>query len=125
MIPILNYNKLAALPALVRSFCHNNDGWVVGSGALYLLDLKNDPPRDWDILIPFWTWGVACKTIPEGSPTNSHGGVKMKADGITVDVWAGDLGWFFGQVPSTPTYAAHPKSMTFLTASREMKRVKS
>lgn len=120
----INYNKVAQLPAAVRSFCYNNDGWIVGSGARFLLDLKKDVPRDWDILIPFWTWGIACRTIPENSPTNSQGGVKVLTDGVCIDVWAGDIGWFLAQVPSYPAYAVQPKSMVFLSASREMRRVK-
>lgn len=125
MTPILDYNKIAKLPALVRSFCFNNEGWIVGSGALYLLSLKSDEPRDYDILVPFYQWGLACRSIPENSPTNSHGGVKVRSDGLSIDVWCGDIGWFLGQVPQTPAYAVNPKTMTFLTVSREMKRVKS
>lgn len=83
---MLNYNKIAKLPALVRSFCFSNEAWIVGSAALYLLDLKDDHPRDFDLLIPFYQWGVACRSIPENSPTNSHGGVKLISDGCAIDV---------------------------------------
>jgi hypothetical protein len=121
---VLNYNKVAALPAIIRSFCHSHDGWIVGSGAMYLLNLKEDTPRDWDLLIPFWTWGTACKTIPEGTPTNSHGGIKLNDNGVSMDIWAGDIGWFLAQVPNYPAYAVQPKSMVFLVASKEMVRVK-
>lgn len=121
----LNYNKVAALPSLIRGFCHSHDGWIVGSGALYLLDLKSEFPRDWDVLIPLWTWGIACKTIPEGTPTNSHGGIKIKEGELSVDVWAGDIGWFLAQVPSHPAYAVHPKSLTFICSSKELTRIKS
>ncbi len=123
--PIIDYNRVAALPASIRSFCHNNDGWIVGSGAQYLLSIKDNLPRDWDLLIPFWTWGMACKTIPEGSPTNSQGGIKLLIDGLSIDVWAGDIGWFMAQIPNQPAYAIHPKSMTYLTSGKESKRVKS
>ncbi len=117
----INYARVAALTALVRSFCYGHDGWIVGSGAAYLLDIKDvEYPRDWDILIPFWTWGIACKTIPEGSPTNSHGGIKID----NIDVWAGDIGWFMTQVPALPAYAVHPRSMTFLVASKNILRNK-
>lgn len=122
--PVLNYNRVAALPALVRCFCFNNEGWVVGSGALWLLNLKDDEPRDYDIIVPFYQWGNACRVIPEGSPTNSHGGIKITTDSVKIDVWCGDIGWFFGQVPATPAYAVSPKTMTFLSASRDQVRVK-
>lgn len=125
MTPIIDYNRIARLPALIRSFCFNNEGWIVGSGALYLLGLKEKDPRDFDILIPFYQWGLACRSIPENSLTNSHGGVKIVSDHTIIDVWCGDIGWFFGQVPAVPAYAVNPKSMTFLMADRQMARVKS
>lgn len=124
MTLLIDYNKIAKLPALVRSFCYAHEGWIVGSAALYLLGLKDDSPRDYDILIPFYQWGIACRSIPEGSSTNSHGGVKLISDGVTIDVWCGDIGWFLGQVPQVPAYAVSPKTMTFLKADREMKRTK-
>jgi hypothetical protein len=123
MTPVLDYNRIAALPGLIRSFCFSNEGWIVGSGAKWLLG-GIDYPRDWDILIPFYTWGLACRSIPENSPTNAQGGVKITHGSDSIDVWAGDIGWFLGQVPSYPAYAVSPKFMTFLTAQRTQKRVK-
>lgn len=115
----LNYHRIAALPALIRTFCYSHEGWIVGSAATYLLDFDNPtPPRDFDILIPFYTWGLACRCIPEGTPTNSFGGLKVVSDGCTIDVWAGDIGWFLAQVPKVPAYAVHPKSFSFLTVDR-------
>lgn len=121
----IDYNRIAALPAVVRAFAFSNEAWIVGSAALYLLGLKDDDPRDYDMLIPFYQWGKACRSIPEGSPTNSHGGVKITTDGIMIDVWCGDIGWFMGQVPAVPAYAVSPLTMTFLKADRAIKRVKT
>jgi len=120
----ISYRRMADLPTLIRALCYAHDAWVVGSGAAYLLNLKNDAPRDWDILVPFWTWGIACKLIPQGSVTNSHGGIKLISDGIEVDVWAGDVGWFLGQVPKLPAYAVHPRTMRFLVAGNDVLRDK-
>lgn len=120
----LNYHKIAALPAIIRTFCFSHEAWIVGSAASFLLDLKDEMPRDWDILVPFWTWGVACRTIPEGTPTNSFGGLKVTSDGYKIDVWSGDVGWFLAQVPNLPAYAVHPKSFTWLAASRQLRRIK-
>lgn len=116
------YGRVAAIPVVVRAFCFSNEGWVVGGAAKYLLGLTTEPPRDWDILVPLWQWGVACRSIPEGSPTNSHGGVKLTMDGVEIDVWGGDIGWFLGQVPSYPAYAVHPKTMTWLMAGNGVTR---
>lgn len=121
--PILDYYKVSILPPLVRSFCFSNDAWIVGSGAKWLLNIKQDAPRDWDILVPFYAWGIACRSIPAGAVTNSNGGIKLQDHETFIDVWAGDIGWFLGQAPS-PAYAVYPKTMTFLTASRELLRVK-
>jgi len=118
---MVNYDKISQLPALVRSFCFNNDGWIVGSGAAFLLDLAEEP-RDWDVLIPFWSWGTACLTIPKGTPSNSFGGMKLDAGGVSIDVWAGDVGWFLAQVPKYPAYGVHPKSMVHLVASNAVRR---
>ncbi len=121
----INYARVALLGSVVRSFCYSHDAWIVGSGAKYLLNLPNAAkPRDWDILIPFWSWGIACKTIPEGTPTNAHGGVKLIVEGTEIDVWAGDIGWFLAQVPNQPAYAVNPRTMTFLISGKEVFREK-
>ncbi len=125
MTPILNYNKVAELPAIVRSFCFSNEAWIVGSCAKWLLTLTETPPRDFDLLIPFYCWGQASRTIPVGSLTNSNGGVKLVVDGVSIDVWAGDIGWFLSQVPAIPAYAVNPRFMTFLTADRVQQRIKT
>jgi hypothetical protein len=119
----IDYYRISDLPALVRSFCFSNDGWIVGSGAAYLLGF-NEAPNDWDILIPFWQWGEACRSIPRGMLTNSHGGVKIPIGNTSIDVWAGDIGWFLSQVPTMPAYAVHPKTLVFLTSSNTIRRIK-
>lgn len=117
----INYKKIANLPAMVRAFCYGHSGWIVGSGAKFLLD-KQDQPRDWDILVPFWSWGVACKIVPAGTQSNSHGGFKLILSECEIDVWAGDIGWFLSQVPVYPSFAVHPQSMVFLSASDSINR---
>ena len=114
----INRDKLTSLPAIVRSFVYQNEGWIVGSGASFLLDVTENSPRDWDVIIPFWTWGRACRTIPDGSTTNDLGGAKIVSGELSVDVWAGDVGWFLSQVPSHPAYAVHPLSLTYMEADK-------
>lgn len=121
----INYSRVAAMPALVRSFCFSNEAWVVGGAANFLLGFGADLPRDWDVLVPFWQWGVACRSIPEGSLTNSHGGVKLVVGDVRIDVWGGDVGWFLSQVPTYPAMAVHPKTMTWLLAGDNVQRVKA
>lgn len=124
----INYARVAALPLPVRAFCYSNDGWVVGSGAAYLLDLKEDLPRDWDVLVPLSEWPRACKSIPAGSETNSHGGVKVVIEEypprLIMDVWGDDLARFLVQIPASmlPAYAVHPRTMTFLQVEQKVKR---
>lgn len=116
----INYNKISLLPHLIKSFCYPFESWIVGGGAKYLLDIQKDLPRDWDILIPFWQWGNACRIIPEGSKTNSFGGIKIE----NIDIWGGDIGWFMGQTSNYPSYAINLKYMISLESNKEIKRVK-
>lgn len=118
---MINYNKVAALSHLIKSFTYPFESWIVGGGAKYLLDLQEESPRDWDILIPFYTWGQACRIIPEGSPTNAFGGVKLDS----IDVWCGDIGYFMGHANSYPQYAVNPKFMIYICADNQVERVKN
>jgi hypothetical protein len=122
---VVSYTRVAALPAVVRGFCHSHGGWVVGSGAAWLLGLGQGRFRDWDVLVPLAEWPVACKSVPEGTPTNSQGGLKVALPGgMTLDVWGDDLARFLGQVPDAylPAYAVHPRTMTAVVASRNVRR---
>jgi hypothetical protein len=112
----IQLERMGKLPAMIRSFCFNNEGWIVGSGAMYMIGLKEDMPRDWDILIPFYEWGKACLSIPRNSPSNSFGGIKIISDEHEIDVWGGDIGWFLGQVPNYPAYAVSLSKLTTLEA---------
>lgn len=122
MTLIIQYTRVAALPGVIRSYCYQNDAWIVGSGADYLLGIKVDLPRDWDILIPISNWNQACKSIPEGSKTNAFGGVKYTVEGIDIDVWGCDLGWFLGQLRNVPAHAVNPKTMTSISVYKDVKR---
>lgn len=118
---MINYNKIAALPHLVKSFTHPFDGWIVGGGAKFLLDFQEELPRDWDILIPFYTWGQACRIVPEGSKTNAFGGIKIE----NVDIWAGDIGYFIGHANAYPQFAVSPKFMAFIMGNNKVQRIKN
>jgi len=116
---VLDYDKLAMLPLAVKMFCRNNRGWIVGGAARWLLGRADEPPRDWDIIIPLAEWPAAAGSIPRGSVTNSHGGVKLVADGAQIDVWPGDIGAFLGQIPfDNRAYAVHPSTTTVLISWR-------
>jgi hypothetical protein len=110
----IQYDRLKSLPPIARTLCYNHDGWIVGSNAEYLLGLRDEFQRDIDILVPFYEWGNACRIIPAGTPSNSFGGFKLLDNGIEIDIWAGDIGWFIAQVPNKPVYAVHVKSYTTL-----------
>lgn len=116
MKPKLKYARVALLPPLVRAVCYNNDAWVVGSGALYLTG--GAPPRDWDLVVPLDQWCAACKVIPKGSVTNSHGGARIVTDWMTVDVWCGDVARFLCQSPEPAPCAVSPKLNAVLFAAR-------
>ncbi len=121
---MINYKKVADLPALVRSFCHQGNGWIVGSSAKYLLDLANGYPRDWDILIPHTHWKTTSKSVPVGTPANSMGGFKISDKSLIIDLWTQDIGDFLAETPNPPEYAVSPKFMKFLVCKNEWLRVK-
>lgn len=124
----VKYKRVAELPVVVRGLCHSHGSWVVGGGARYLLGLTDETPRDWDILVPLAEWPVACKSMPEGTPTNSQGGLKLDlGPALSVDVWGDDLARFLIQVPAAylPAYAVHPRSMTSLCVGRSVERHKA
>lgn len=108
------YDRFSKLPLVVRSFCFNHEGWIVGGGANYLIGLTNKIPRDWDILIPLEHWNVACKSFPKGSVTNSFGGVKIVNDGIELDVWGDSLSNFILTNHFHPGAVVNLKNFTFL-----------
>lgn len=115
------YHRFSTLPLLVKSFSFNNDGWIVGGGAKYLLGISHEQPRDWDILIPLENWDQACKVIPLGSKTNSFGGIKIKQDGIEIDVWADSLSHFINIQHFHPNYAINLKSFNYIVMNNEVK----
>lgn len=125
----INYQKVAKLPPLIRSFCHQGNGWIVGSGAKYLLDLKEDYPNDWDIIIPHTHWKTTSKSVPAGTISNSHGGFKILEINNSIeykfDLWTQDVADFLAETPNPPEYAVIPKFMRFLTCSNEWLRIKS
>jgi hypothetical protein len=97
------------LPAIVKKLTYGFDAWVVGSAA----DPNNDDPKDYDVQVPFSTWGKACLLIPPNAVPNSFGGFRFEDEGMSIDVWPGELGWIF-QRPSC-RWAWHPASGIFIT----------
>lgn len=114
----LIYSRLQDLPSFVRNLVYNHDGWIVGSGARYLLGLTNSKltPKDYDVLIPFHCWGDVALTIPRGTPSNSFGGFKVTIEGKTTDVWCGDIGWFLSHSTINNDLALHIRTKTVIRA---------
>lgn len=105
----IDLGKRRGLPAIVKKLTHGFDAWVVGSAA----DPNNDDPKDYDVQVPFSTWGQACLLIPKDAKPNSFGGFRFEDDGMSIDVWPGELGWIF-QRPACK-WAWHPASGIFIT----------
>lgn len=89
---VIPYDKVNKTPREVRVFAMS--GWIVGGGARYLLDIDTDPPKDWDILIPWPEWNYIRGLIPEGAKANRFGGFKFTDGEYVLDVWPDDLGQF-------------------------------
>lgn len=96
------------LPKLVLALVHGHDAWIIGSAAHP--DSMNDPPRDWDGVVPYKNWQEAQLLIPKDAKVNSFGGWKCISDNDLVDVWPADLSWIM-QAPLT-LYMWHPRTGT-------------
>lgn len=93
------------LPTIVLNWLLNNRAWLIGSGAKsYLMD--GDMPRDLDIIVPPDQWQAVCRAIPRDIPIkiNNFGGLKVKLEGIEVDVWPQHLDDYIALSPR-PGYA--------------------
>lgn len=102
---------MSNLPKLALALTHHHDAWIVGGAA----DPENGTPRDIDIIVPLSSWQPASSLIPRDAKVNSFGGWKCIDEGVTIDVWPGDLGWLM-QHPKAQ-WAFHPRSGTRLKKS--------
>ena len=107
----VSWSRVKMLPRMARMLCFGHDGWVVGSGAAFLLNLREELPEDWDILIPLHVWPFTQRVIPIGTPANGAGGFKIDK---TIDVWTDDIGRFMANAPSHPQYAVQPLTHSVL-----------
>ena len=97
------------LPPTVKRLTHGFDAWIVGSAA----DPTNDNPNDFDVQVPYSSWGQACFLIPQDARINAFGGMRFEEEGHQIDVWPGELGWII-QRPGCK-WAWHPKTGIFIT----------
>lgn len=81
--------RVQDLPRFVRKIAYLEDIWIVGSTAL---PEKESIDGDVDVLVPYSAWPVVARLIPDDARITSQGGWRFEQDGISVDVWPGDLG---------------------------------
>ncbi len=105
----LDPSRNKGLPSIVKKLTHGFDAWIVGSAA----DPTNDSPNDFDVQVPYSSWGQACMLIPKTATINAFGGMRFEEGGVQIDVWPGELGWFL-QRPAC-RWAWHPKTGIFIT----------
>lgn len=115
---MINHNRVKALPTVVRQFLYISNGWLVGSGAPYLIGTTDDIPKDWDIIVPFKYWNKTVFCLIENATVNSKGGVRIITDEVKLDMWPGELDWYFRQIPHFPAYAVNLCSCVCLTAEK-------
>mgnify|MGYP000325991193 CR=1 FL=1 len=118
----LIYQRLSNLSPFIRTLLYVHDGFVVGSGADYLIGNTETSPRDWDILIPLSKWSVAMKSIPKGSASNTFGGIKINIDNVSVDVWSQDLSDYLVNLPVRNFSIVHPKTLTVLNGHQSLSK---
>ena len=83
---------MGELPQVVRDWCFLYNAWIVGSGVDWIMgapDRFDVPPRDLDVIIPPQHWQSACRHITNSSKVriNAFGGLKVKIEKFSVDVW--------------------------------------
>ena len=104
--------KLSEAPALVRTFCLNHSGWLIGGAAKALINKEAiSSIKDWDVMIPFSEWHQACLLIPVTAFSNKFGGWKIVSKGreTKIDVWPDSLDKCVTNYPETG-YFLHPLS---------------
>ncbi len=118
---VINYKLIGPLPPIVRALVYGHDAWIVGGAAKYMLGLVAEPPKDWDVLVPFHRYETAARLAPKGSLTNTFGGINIQSDGFEVDIWPGDVGHHLAQTPEENPVAVHLQTQTTLQATKSYK----
>lgn len=109
--------RLLSVPSLVRLLCREYDALIVGSGALWLLNERDEIPGDFDVVVPPRFWPVVCKLFPRKSLLNAFGGVKiLNKGGYSMDIWTDDIQSYFSNLPSddVPRVAYNPDKKLIL-----------
>ena len=78
------------MPKLIKNLCMIHRAMIIGGAAN---PENNEPPRDYDIIIPFSKWKQIMIFIPADATPNSYGGWKFKTEGTEVDIWPGEVDW--------------------------------
>ena len=100
-------------PPIVSKLCYCFDGWIIGGAAKDL----DKPPRDYDVIIPYYLWHQASIIIPQDAKINSFGGWKFIDDGFNVDVWPDDITRMLKVAMVEAVY--HPQSGTRFIRSKQ------
>lgn len=114
------YERLSNLDPFIRSLLYVHRGYVVGSGAEFLINQNAPEPRDWDIIIPLTNWNKCMKGIPKGSPSNTFGGVKVTlTNGDTCDIWAQEIADYCENISKSVFYVCHPLTLVEMACVRQ------
>lgn len=128
--------RLKGAPPIVLWLVLDAGCWVVGSRASFR-DVRIHEKSDWDILVPFASWGKVVGTLPLNAPggdpavvATRRGGWRFwyhqgRVDGVILDGFPGDVGEWLSRPfvhvawhPSTGTVVErtdqqdHPRSPT-------------
>lgn len=111
--------KKEKLPTLVRKLCYHCDGYIVGGAADYILG-HTDKVKDYDVIVPFNNWKLACSYTTSNTEINSFGGFKQKSDGFKVDFWTDDvINVLTDSYKNEPIYAVKPYDNIILSSKQQ------
>ena len=100
-------------PSFVQQVTTLYGAWIVGGAALP----SDEPPRDWDIIVPWESWRDVALLIPGDARPNTFGGWRFKTHtGHDIDIWPEDLGVYIARRGFFKA-AYHPKSGLRLVAA--------
>lgn len=76
---------MTRLPKRLYAIVCKHNVWLVGSGVI------KDDAKDVNLLVSFRDWPEVAIHIPPDAKPNTFGGFKWEEDGVSIDMWPGDL----------------------------------
>lgn len=102
------------LPDEVIDILSISSGWLIGSSIKHILD--KIAPNDFDIIVSEDNYRSIFRSVNKYSPKfNNHGGINVKINSISIDIWTQSLDKYLLNVGNQFTYAYNFNKNLFLS----------